>query len=103
MLCVPPPIRQAEPLSYQVPMITTPIAILLSSWPGLTRPSTHRRWCADGRVKPGHDDNGWSRWVILRGIWYHTVLRLKIAAVRISFTVGSLSRRRLSSARGTCG
>jgi hypothetical protein len=38
----------------------------------LTRPSTHRRWCADGRVKPGHDDNSWSRWVILRGIWYYT-------------------------------
>ena len=55
---------------FEVPMITTPIAILLSSWPGLTRPSTQRRWCADGRVKPGHDDNGWSRWVILRGIWY---------------------------------
>jgi hypothetical protein len=43
---------------YQVPMTTTPIAILLSSWPGLTRPSTLRRWCADGRVKPGQDDNG---------------------------------------------
>ena len=25
------------------------------SWPGLTRPSTRCRWCADGRVKPGHD------------------------------------------------
>ena len=25
------------------------------SWPGLTRPSTHDRPCADGRIKPGHD------------------------------------------------
>jgi aminoglycoside/choline kinase family phosphotransferase len=25
------------------------------SWPGLTRPSALRPWCADGRVKPGHD------------------------------------------------
>ncbi len=25
------------------------------SWPGLTRPSTHHRWRADGRFKPGHE------------------------------------------------
>ena len=28
------------------------------SWPGLTRPSTQDRPCADGRVKPGHDGGG---------------------------------------------
>ncbi len=29
---------------------------LLSSWPGLTRPSAHWRPGVDGRVKPSHDD-----------------------------------------------
>ena len=31
------------------------VRLPLSSWPGLTWPSTPGRGCVDGRVKPGHD------------------------------------------------
>jgi len=34
------------------------MGILSPSWPGLSRPSAHRPWGADGRDKPGHDGEG---------------------------------------------
>ena len=61
-------------------MITTPIAILLSSWPGLTRPSAHHRLWVDGRVKPGHDDKRMPMGVVIIGTWYETVIAPECAA-----------------------
>ncbi|MDR3529697.1 MAG: hypothetical protein P4L90_03925, partial [Rhodopila sp.] len=47
----PIPVRQTGRRSNVRPAALSP-----SSWPGVSRPSTPDRWCADGRDAPGHDD-----------------------------------------------
>ena len=49
------PCNSYENVVAQAPMVGWSKVLALSSWPGVSRPSTLHRRSADGRDTPGHD------------------------------------------------